>query len=238
MPTEPNNAFSLALETTGRMGSVTLGCGDERLESCELPEQRRHSVDLMPAIDQLCSRHGARAGALAQVYVSIGPGSFTGLRIAIATAKMLALATGAKLVAVPTLDVVAQNAPQSTDQVAVCLGLKGATLWTGLFDWDGRRFAACGEPALATLRGLLARARRPLVILGHALPELPEREPMVTVLPPEMAQARSEAVWDLGRAIACRQEFVKPFDLVPLYVRPPEAQVLWNKRHGRNAIIV
>lgn len=238
MLTEQNNSFNLAIETTGRIGSVTLGCGDARLESCDLPEQHRHNVDLMPVINRMCCRHGARAGAFGHVYVSIGPGSFTGLRIAIATAKMLALVTGAKLVAVPTLDVVAQNAPESTDQVSACLGLKGATLWTGLFDWDGRRYAASGEPSLSTIRGLLARSRRPLTILGHPLPELPERESMVTVLPPEMAQPRSEVVWDLGRAIECRQEFVTPFDLVPLYVRPPEAQVLWNKRHGDTATIV
>ena len=229
-------AFSLAIEMTSRSSSVALGCEDQFLESRQLPEPRRHSTDLMATIDALCLRHGARVPALGQIFVSIGPGSFTGLRIAITTANILGRITGAQLLGVPTVDVVAQNAPpmpNGVEHVAVCLNLKRQTMWAGLFDWDGIRFAARQPPSLLTLQEVLHQAPRPLAILGHPLPDSPELDSDVSVLPTELAIARSDIVWQLGRTLSQHQDFAEPGALRPLYVRPPEAQELWNQRHAR-----
>ena len=72
--------LELALETTTRQSSVTLGRGDDILETIDLPAQRRHNVALMPALDALLDRHNATPADLALLHVSVGPGSFTGLR--------------------------------------------------------------------------------------------------------------------------------------------------------------
>src|SRR5688500_8967170 len=110
----PPGAHNLAIETSTRVGSVTLGRGDEVVQTVEMPEQRRHTVDLMPTIDKLCQRHSLAPADIGEMYVSVGPGSFTGLRIGIATAKALAQVLGMRLIAVPTLEVVAQNVPPGT----------------------------------------------------------------------------------------------------------------------------
>ncbi len=260
----PQALYNLAIETSSRLGSVTLGRADEPLAHATMPPQVRHRVDLMPTIDGLCQQHRVQPADLGEIYVSIGPGSFTGLRIAIATARTLAQTTGAKLVAVPTLDVVAGNVGEQLAEVpgtgrpieksgtmtrwpnasalprlAVGLNLKGQSLYMGVYDWAGQSgWRATCPPALMTLPALLAAHSGQgagLAILGDPLPDLPDPlPPGMRILPASLAQPDSQQVWRLGRAAACRGEFTDMLALSPLYAREPEAVELWNKRHGAN----
>lgn len=234
--------YNLAIETTGPRGSVTLGRGDEPLATADLPPQSRHRVELMPTIDRVFKQFGVQPRELAEVYLSIGPGSFTGLRIAVATAKLLAQVLGVRLVAVPTLDVVAQNAPRpsaeradtppTAEHLAVALAHKGNRIYGGYFRFSGGFWVRCGEPRLATVEDWIAAAPRPTsVIIGHDAAVPTQVASDICVLPPESAVGRSTAVWRLGRAAAQRDQFVPPHALLPLYVRPPEAEELWDQRY-------
>jgi tRNA threonylcarbamoyl adenosine modification protein YeaZ len=69
----------------------------------------QHSAEIFPAIDRLLKNHGRTPDQIDQVYLAVGPGSFTGLRIAVALAKTMHLATGVKIVTVGSLDVVVAN---------------------------------------------------------------------------------------------------------------------------------
>jgi tRNA threonylcarbamoyladenosine biosynthesis protein TsaB len=69
----------------------------------------QHSAEIFPAIEELLQHHGYTAARIDQVYISLGPGSFTGLRIAVAMAKTMHLATGVRIVTVDSLDVVTAN---------------------------------------------------------------------------------------------------------------------------------
>src|SRR2546430_1390093 len=97
----------LAIETSSRWGSVAVAAGDTLLATEHLPEGNRHAIELMPAIQRLTSTQGWQPHQLDELYLSLGPGSFTGLRIAIAIARAIHQATGCKLLGVPTLDVIA-----------------------------------------------------------------------------------------------------------------------------------
>lgn len=101
----------LALETTTMFGSVA-ACEDARLVH-EIAPQRRSAQSLVPAVKELLDAIGWKIGEVDCIAVSIGPGSFTGLRVGVATAKMLAYALGAKLVGVDTLSVIATLAMRS-----------------------------------------------------------------------------------------------------------------------------
>ena len=104
---------NLAIETSGRTGAIALGRGDELLAVVDLPQQRRHTLELMPTIDRLCREHGVGACDLGEVCVSLGPGSFTGLRVALATVKMLALAGGVRVVGIPSIDALRLEHPEA-----------------------------------------------------------------------------------------------------------------------------
>ncbi len=104
----------LALETSGRTGSIALATTD-RFTLCEqvnLAVDGRTAALLHPAIDDLLKRHQIAPTQIDVIAVAIGPGSFTGLRIGIVAAKTLAYAIGAKVVAVSTLDALALAARQ------------------------------------------------------------------------------------------------------------------------------
>src|SRR5690606_21289352 len=122
---------NLAIETSTRHGAVAVGRGDELLGTRPIPLPPRgteHRVDLMLAIDELCREHDIAPAEVGEVYLSIGPGSFTGLRNAVTTAKMLAMTLGTRIVSVHTTDVVVHNAPATCDRVAVCVNTKGESV--------------------------------------------------------------------------------------------------------------
>jgi len=229
----PDRPYNLAIETSGRSGSVTLGCADEMIDTAELPHKRRHNVELLPTIDALCKKHKVTPDQVGEVYVSLGPGSFTGLRVGITTAKMLALAGGVKVFGIPTLDVLAQNAPDDAPHVAVCLNLKHDTVHCAAYQREGDTWSCVVEPRLRTMDALLQASPKPISLIGDPLPTIPDRfADGVTVLDPAYAVGQSPAVWHLGRTAAKTRPADDPMMLGPLYIREPEAVELWNRRHG------
>jgi len=99
----------LAVETSSRVGSVAIAIGPLIKAEVTFSGQMRHSAELFPAICTLLDRIGRKPQDIEQVYISIGPGSFTGLRIAVTLAKSMHLANSAKIISVDTLDVIASN---------------------------------------------------------------------------------------------------------------------------------
>jgi len=99
----------LAVETSSRVGSVALARGAALLAERTFSAPLQHSAEVFPAIDQLLNQSGFVSGDIAQVYIAIGPGSFTGLRIAVTMAKVMHLANATPVVTVNSLDIIAAN---------------------------------------------------------------------------------------------------------------------------------
>ena len=100
----------LAIETSGRTGSVAIALGEQMLSEAHFSGPMRHSAEIFPAVHKLLERFSRKPKEIEHIYISVGPGSFTGLRIAVALAKTMHLANAAKIIAVDTLDVIAANA--------------------------------------------------------------------------------------------------------------------------------
>jgi len=99
----------LAVETSSRIGSLAIAQGSELLDEITFSGPLRHSTEILPAAGALLERFGYIADNIAEIHISIGPGSFTGLRIAVAMAKTMHLANGVRIVAVDSLDTIAAN---------------------------------------------------------------------------------------------------------------------------------
>jgi len=99
----------LAVETSSRIGSVALALGGKMLAETTFSGSLRHSAEIFPAVRGLLERLKKKACQIEHIYISSGPGSFTGLRIATTFAKTMHLANAARIVAVDTLDVIAAN---------------------------------------------------------------------------------------------------------------------------------
>ena len=98
----------LALDASTSILSVSLQIG-KRLFQSSISDGLKHSENLMPLIDSLLKSAGLKPSELDLLAVPAGPGSFTGLRIALSTAKGIASGSGASLVTVPTLDAYSQG---------------------------------------------------------------------------------------------------------------------------------
>ncbi|HLL91259.1 MAG TPA: tRNA (adenosine(37)-N6)-threonylcarbamoyltransferase complex dimerization subunit type 1 TsaB [Tepidisphaeraceae bacterium] len=221
---------AIALETSGRLGSAAAVRDGVVVAEQSFPHGLKHAAGLLPLVDQLCRAEGWRPAEVEHVYVSVGPGSFTGLRIGVTLAKTLALVTGAKIVAVPSLRALAENAPTDARHVVLVIDAKRDAIFTARFDRpspDAPWVEAEGA-RLDSLSAMLSRSPRPVHLLGEGLPHhekfLPADDPGVIVTPPDLWPARAGAVAKLGAELAAAGAFADPFVLAPLYVRKPEAE--------------
>src|SRR5947208_1983541 len=121
----PGHAMSTAeprlliLKTSGRAGQVALAEGETLLGLRRLDEARRHARDLAPAVAELLAARGWAPRDVRGVIVSRGPGSYTGLRVGVMSAKAFAYATGAVLLAVDTFVALALQAPGEVAELDV-----------------------------------------------------------------------------------------------------------------------
>lgn len=240
--------YNLAIETSDHLGWLTLGREDEILESTLIGSDAvkaattirpRRGSDLMPTLEALCQRHDISPGDLGEIYVSMGPGSFTGLRVAMAAVKMLARFLEVRLVAVPTIEVVASQVPAEEPlpaTLAIALNFKQLTAYAGLYkremDQDPSIWIAQGQACVMSMDELLDQPEHPLALMAPALPADYPLPAHVTRLESDLGQPHSDSVWHLGRIAARQGLYTDVRHLLPIYARPPEAVTLWNQRHG------
>lgn len=219
---------ALALETSGRIGSVAAVVDGAVVAEEQFAHGLQHAAQILSIIDRLTRGQSWTPRDLDELYVSTGPGSFTGLRIAVTLAKTVAMATKAKLVAVPTVRVLAENAPAGARHLIIVLDAKREQIFTGRFERIGDEWVEREPAKLDSLSAMLARAPRPVHLLGEGIAYhekfIPRDDPSVFVAPPELSRGRAGVVAALGHAMARRDEFVHPQRLTPLYIRRPEAE--------------
>lgn len=109
----------LILETSSRVGQMALAEGTAIVAKERLAEARRRASDLALVVDCLLHRQGWKARHLTAVVVGLGPGSYTGLRVGLASAKALAYAVRCEFLGVETFAAIARRAPAQADRVSV-----------------------------------------------------------------------------------------------------------------------
>lgn len=142
----------LGLDTSTTTASIAVLDGDRVLATATRNTHRRTS-DVLVAVDEACRAAGVTAHELDAIAVGAGPGSFTGLRIGMATAKGIAFATGRPLWAVSSLAALALEAPEDGVIVAVLDARKGE-IFAGTFDKRGGAVTALGPERVLAPAGL------------------------------------------------------------------------------------
>ncbi|MEN0020557.1 MAG: tRNA (adenosine(37)-N6)-threonylcarbamoyltransferase complex dimerization subunit type 1 TsaB [Planctomycetota bacterium] len=208
---------------------VAIGEDATALDHEAVGNTERHGDDLMPAIDRLCARNNIAPRGIERIAVSVGPGGFTGLRIATVTAKLLAEVTGAAVHAVPSW----LSARHGCDidlgpgPIAVCLASKRTAAWVVLTpDTDA---GLDDSQTLGTVEVDAIEDAKPRALIGDRfLPETFRAWADANSAPVLSPRFSAAAVW----AWADRVPAVDPLQLSPLYAREPEAVTRWREQRG------
>lgn len=205
------------------MGVVSDGAP---LAEVSAPATRWHAASLPALVEQALARAKRRLEDVEAVAVSIGPGSFTGLRIGLALAKGIVFAGGLKLATVPTLEALAHAAPVAPGAI-VCAALdaRKQEVYAALFDvTEAGRRRLTPDAVLSPAR-LLERLPTGCVLVGDAAATYPQLGARARVLALDLCPPRGVVVARLGWARLAAGEEASPGETEPVYVRPSEAEI-------------
>ncbi len=217
----------LALDTSTRLAGIALYSGrDGLVAEYSWHSANRHTVELMPRVALMLAQAGVASRDLQAVAVALGPGSFTGLRVALAAAKGLALAEELALLGVPTLDVVAYpHSRQPLPVIAVVQAGRGRVCWAQYADGPAG-WTATAHYGLATIPALAATISCPMQIAGELAPE--DRAQLAVLsggkavlLPPALAIRRPGWLAEIGWNRYAAGERDDPASLSPIYLHEP-----------------
>ena len=231
---------AIAVETSGSRGSVLVARGATILASSTFKVEQQHGVQLLPTVDTLSKEAGLVPADFDAVYVSGGPGSFTGLRIGITFAKAMAFALDCQVVRVPSLDVLAQNAldldPQPQRLISIFDAKRGHVFGRTFERRDGI-YEPIDEPKERPPREYLSQ-HTPATILGPGVErhrDVIDQAEGITVAGSEFDFGRAEWVLTLGARMAGQNQFIALDELIPIYIRKPDAEEKWEAKQAANS---
>jgi tRNA threonylcarbamoyladenosine biosynthesis protein TsaB len=202
----------------------------------EVCRGRRHAETLAPAIEFVCSQADVRLDEISVVAVDVGPGLFTGMRVGLASAKALAQALRVPMIGMSSLDLLAYPLRHTGRTVVAVIDARKGELFYAFYRPVPGGVQRVLEPRCGTIDDLIAEvmARRDDVIcVGDGA--LRHRDEIVAELRCEVAEqflSRPSAapLVQLAHARALREEWVNPWEIQPLYMRLPDAQINWSVR--------
>ena len=202
-----------------------------------------HSQTLLPMAEGLLKTCGTAPGELDFFAVTRGPGSFTGLRIAIAAAKGLAMAAGKPCVGVSTLEGLARNLAGFEGAAAAVMDARCGQLYAGLFSLEGGEVIRAEEDCAISIQELgekLERIKKPVFLVGdgaelcyNKLMETKSAGDYLRLAPPHLRYQWAAAVGAAALAAWIRGEELDAGELVPAYLRLPQAERELLARKGK-----
>lgn len=213
----------LAVDTSTMAGGVALVDGDRVVGESLLDVRTTHSERLMLAVDRVLGDAGWPPSTLDGLAVAIGPGSFTGLRIGLAAVKGLALALKRPIAAVPTLDAMAAQLPWTSRPVCPILAARRDEVYASLYRWDGGAMQREWDYLALSPAALAARLTEPVLGVGDGVACV--MSSWITVVRPVRRGPMAAVVAWLGAEQLRRGDVAGVADLIPLYLRAPEAEL-------------
>jgi tRNA threonylcarbamoyladenosine biosynthesis protein TsaB len=225
----------LAIETSTGVGSVAVLDADHGLSKhIEFPEGTRHGRALVPSIGRLLDEAGWTPSDLDAVAVSIGPGSYTGLRVGLVCAKMIAAFAGADLVAVPSLDVMARNADTDHGRVCAVADARRGQVYASTYERAGSSLRRTSGYAVVAPQELLGSLCEDTLLVGGGIP-LVEPEAggkPVSFSPEDEWVPRAEIVAQLGADLHAQGVRSDPYSTEPMYLRKAAAEEKWAEQEA------
>jgi tRNA threonylcarbamoyladenosine biosynthesis protein TsaB len=216
----------LAIETTGRAGSVAALHDGNLLAELDLPPDQGSSQSLAPTLHRLLAAVGWHPMEVQGVAVVAGPGSFTGLRVGVTAAKTFAYAVGAEVIALDTLEVIAVAAPSAIGRLSVAVDAqRGQVVARDFVRASDGWMHPTGPAGLLDVAAWWAGLSPGSLVAGPVLRQLNERLPgHLVALDPQYWLPRAAAAGRLAARLFAAGQRDDLWSLVPRYSRPSAAE--------------
>jgi tRNA threonylcarbamoyladenosine biosynthesis protein TsaB len=226
----------LGIETATMQVGCAIGGHEGVLAHVEVTRGRRHAETLVPAIEFLCRKADVRLDELGVIAVDIGPGLFTGMRVGIATGKALAHALRVPMIGIASLDLLAFPLRFCPRTIGAVIDARRGELFSAFYRQVPGGVQRLTEPALGTPDDLLADVEalgQEVLLVGDGAMryrEMLAKAEHVEFADQWLSHPSAAPLVQLAHARALREEWVNPWELEPLYLRKPDAQINWATR--------
>ena len=217
----------LGIETSTRAAGVALVSDEKIIAEISQESKLYHSENLLPQIEQVLKIAGVEK--VDAVAVSVGPGSFTGLRIGLAAAKALSYAWQIKIIGVPTLNALAYHFSQTSATVMTLIDAQKNSAYVQSF----KNAVPLDEVTVKPIAEILQAASEldEVILCGDVLNKIKVELPAnVKFAPINSRMPRAVNVAICGKILLDKGEIGNVMDMEPLYLRRSEAEELWDRR--------
>jgi tRNA threonylcarbamoyladenosine biosynthesis protein TsaB len=227
----------LGIETATPQSSVALGTETEILGAVSISTGRGHQEVLAPAIERLLEWTGLELSKVGGVAVGTGPGLFTGLRVGVETAKTLAQVLRVPILGLSSLDALAFGVRHARRLIAAVIDARRKEVFYAIYrpvpggvTRESDHLVGSPEHLAADLQ---ARGEEVLLVGNGAIlyrKRLEELGKGVDFASPAFGSPHASALVELSVPRFLREDFERPYDVVPLYLRKSDAEIAWDQR--------
>lgn len=217
----------LSIDTSAEYLTLAVTDGEKVIGRLHKKAPRSHSSLLMPMIARLLKRSRVRLGDIDGFCVGVGPGSFTGLRIGVATVKGLAFVTGKPIAAVPTFDAIARNAVKTRGTICVVLDARKNKVYGCLYRSDGKKAVKkISEYLLLSVEELLIICGKydNLYFTGDYAEKIKAIYPAAKIAPAKW-HPRADRIAALGIELFSKKKLTSAEKLEPMYIYSRECDI-------------
>ncbi|MEQ1872688.1 MAG: tRNA (adenosine(37)-N6)-threonylcarbamoyltransferase complex dimerization subunit type 1 TsaB [Ilumatobacteraceae bacterium] len=226
----------LGIETATQQVSVAIGGHEGVLAVFELSRGRRHAETLTPAIEFVCRQADIEICEFGAIAVDIGPGLFTGMRVGLAAGKAIAHALRIPMIGISSLDLLAFPLRYADRTIAAVIDARKGELFYALYrpvPGGVQRVSDARVGSVDDLAGDLMARGEAVVCVGDGA--LRYRDEISSVFRCDFAEQflshpSSAPLVQLAHAKALREEWVNPWEIQPMYLRAPDAEINWSTR--------
>lgn len=228
----------LGISTSTKQVGAAIGGHEGVLASSHSARGKRHAENLAPAIDFVRRQARIEMADISAVAVDVGPGLFTGLRVGIAAAKAVAHALRVPMIGIASLDLLAWPVRHTSREIVAVIDARRGEVFYARYRPTPGGVQRLTDPVVAAPDDLRADLEANdfdyLVVGDGGLRYAEELDGLVglEVAEQHLAYPSAASLVQLAHAKAIREDFVQPWQLAPLYLRPPDAEINWSTREG------
>lgn len=224
----------IVIETSSLQGEIALADEGGLLACAPLTAARKHARDVAPLAKELLERDGGKTDDIDLILVDIGPGSYTGLRVGLMTAKSFAYATGAPVIGIDAMTALAEDAPYGATTICPMVDAQQGLIYTAVYQrHDDQPPTRAKDIQITSVEEWAQQLAPGTYITGPALERFAHLVPeSCRLAPKDEWNPTARGLFAAGMRAYAAGVRDDAWTLEPLYLRPSAAELKWDQRHA------